>query len=160
MTAIYNVELPVLEEALGRAFDRLGLPWLRVGDRILIGEPGANVPGDAKGAGLAPPNREALAIDSFPALRHVTLRWRVGGDPVRSDVVAELAKELREAETPDNPVSGWMLTVSGCLFAAVIFISLALIAIIVLLRRNHRRNQPHKSTQNLHFKIPKRLRQN
>jgi hypothetical protein len=82
------------------------------------GEPGASA------TGVTPRgSRPALAIDPFPAMRNISLRWQPGSETVRSDVEAELAKELAKCSSEDNPVAGWFLTLSSCLFG-VLFLGL------------------------------------
>jgi hypothetical protein len=80
------------------------------------GELGASTTGSS-------PSQPALVIDPFPAMRNISLRWQPGNETLRSDVEAELAKELAKCSSEDNPVAGWFLTLSSCLFG-VLFLGL------------------------------------
>ena len=51
---------------------------------------------------------------------------------VRRDVEAELARQLAEVVTPDNPAAGWLLTAATCLFGALL---LGLVWFVLFLMR-------------------------
>src|SRR5207253_5437174 len=60
-----------------------------------------------------------VRIDSFPALRHLTLHWRGAYDHVRPAVEAELADAFTVIPADDNPASLWFLSLSLGLFLLV-----------------------------------------
>lgn len=158
VTVIYNIERPLLEEALSLTLDRLALEGAVVGNRVYIGA--RSGPGEAAaeprvetfqaaGNGLSGgshpvgnPGAPAqylelgrtavLELDPFPATHHMTLRWRFpeGDDPaLRRDIETELARVLAEAESGPNPTVGWFLTAASCLF----FLMLVGLALLILL---------------------------
>jgi len=145
---VYNVEPPVLDDALAHVCQRLKLESVRVGNRILIrpspetaqamsefeagaeaAQPSLSYDGNGD-AGTRPGFSAGLELDPFPTMRHVTLRWRSGDRTLRRDVEAELGRLLAEVETPDSPVAGWFLTVSSCIFGGIL---LALVMFILFL---------------------------
>jgi hypothetical protein len=74
-----------------------------------------------------------LALDPFPAMRHVTLQWPREAGPWRQEIEAELAHTLLEVRTPDNPAGLWLLAIGSTLFC-LIFFALALLVFLSLLR--------------------------
>jgi hypothetical protein len=161
-TLVYNVEPALLEGALGQVFGRLGLAGVRIGHRIIIQEmaadpnqpvieavqtspgvvprralPGAAALGSEALAADGKPesSQQALArldLDLFPSMRNVSMRWRSDSRGIRRDVEAELSRLLAEVETPENPIAGWLLTVSSCMFSAIF---LCLVGFLVLSMR-------------------------
>lgn len=71
-----------------------------------------------------------LEVDSFPLLRHVTLRWDAVDSPLRRVMETELSHRLAETPSADNFLSGWLLTL-GCLLMAI---ELAGAFVVVFLR--------------------------
>jgi hypothetical protein len=69
-----------------------------------------------------------VRIDSFPALRHLTLHWCGACDRVRPAVEAELADAFTVIPADDNPASLWFLSLSLGLF---LLVSLLLVLLIV-----------------------------
>ena len=101
-TSIYNLRAERLEPLLCHILGRLELGGLRADDgRILIG------------------TRAGVRIDSFPALRHLTLHWHGAYDRVRPAVEAELADAFTVIPADDNPASAWFLSLSLGLFLLV-----------------------------------------
>jgi hypothetical protein len=122
-TAIYNVEAQQLDEALNQVLDRLSLPATRTANRIYL---------HARKDQPAAPD-VVLQVDMAPSLRHATLTWG-GKDPVlRRQFEAELARQLAELQTPENPVAGWLLTISASLFSVSFVCLLLMVGYTVLL---------------------------
>ncbi len=75
LTSVYNVDTPTVVSALEQAFQRLGLTPIRSGDSYTsVGGP-------------------TVEVDSFPLMRHVTLRWDPADAPLRREVERELAAD-------------------------------------------------------------------
>lgn len=105
-TSVYNVEPDAFQECLAAALDQLKVEWMRSGDRVYIdGSPG----------------RVVLAVDTFPAMRHVSMWWPAEAGPLRREVEGRLATAFEGVQTRHNPVGGWLLTVAGCLFSIMLF---------------------------------------
>ncbi len=141
-TVVYNVAPEELERALERSLARLGLGVTRTGRRLLIGyvaqaEP---VEGLLSAVSAAPLNgpvnptrttsslgEAVVDVEPFAALWNATLHWRSDTGALRRAVEMQLARELRERPSYDNPVGTWLLGVSGFLFALVFMIVMALV---------------------------------
>jgi hypothetical protein len=148
-TVIYNVGAADFERALEQALARLGLGVTRSGQQLFLSIAGAAVPqtelvpnpqltavstaplGAAAEMASPPPRTSGgdaiLDVEPFAALWSVTLHWRSHSGMVRREVEDELAKELREVRTYDNPVGSWFLGVAGFLFALIFMILMVLI---------------------------------
>ena len=151
VTAVYNVEPPILRECLGRALDRLGLSWVRAGDRFHIQARQATaesarrsvVPATvAVGVGMIhdaaetmelPEGRngnqltldyktQIVELSSFAATRHVTMYWP-GDDSLRTLVEAELARVLAQVSTGLNPLVLWLRAIAAGLFLALLLLT-------------------------------------
>src|SRR5262249_43438775 len=98
MTTIYNIDPSVFDAAFARVLDRYLGSWSRSGNQILLSDRSA--PGSASappasppaspwhsGPSVAPSSRGQflVEVDSFPALRHVTLYWRDATIKVRRE---------------------------------------------------------------------------
>jgi hypothetical protein len=70
-----------------------------------------------------------LELDSFPLMRHVTLRWDPADCPLRQVVEAELARRLAQMPSEDNMLGGWLLVLAGLLLTFVMAGSFLLILI-------------------------------
>jgi hypothetical protein len=150
MSVIYNIQPGLLDEALAQVGARLKLEYQRVGNRVSFGPaaPSAEAseavqpaPRFSETAGTvaavgerstAVESTTVLELEPFAALCNITLHWRPGHDELRSDVEAELARELLTIGTDDNPAASWFLTVASCLFGALL---LGLIAFILMMWR-------------------------
>lgn len=111
---IYNVDPALLTSVLASVTAKLGLSQHDAGAAMVL-EP-APPTEDASSAITPPPGKAALAIDSFPALCHVTLHWGSYNRTLRQAVEEKLRKELAESDAPDNPAALWLLCISSCLF--------------------------------------------
>jgi hypothetical protein len=164
LTAVYNVSQDLLEEALGRACDRLGLNPVRSGNLFLFGpsfeatvgrwrtteaiqaphhRPVAVRPlaeeelAPAKGGTAAEHllgQTAVLEVDPFPAFRHATLRWDPADTPLRREVEAELARALAETPVPDHMLGLW-LTLLGLALLATVFAGGLILFVLSLLMR-------------------------
>jgi hypothetical protein len=138
-TSIYNVEPEAFAEVFSEVLKRLGLDWLRRGPHRLVirlRDPAFAVVQDplrvADAAEENGPPWAELVLDPFPAMRHVTLRWRGSDDPVRREVEAELIKALAEVRTRQNPLGIWFLSLALALFFAAFLTLFALVALRLL----------------------------
>ena len=114
LTSIYNVDARVVVPVLEQVFPRIGVSALRTGHSFLI----RSRPSEAA------PSGAALHVDLFPAMRHVTLRWRPSDAAVRREIEQELTRTLAELPPAEQePVQGGCLSLVG-----VAVFSLALIA--------------------------------
>jgi hypothetical protein len=145
-TVVYNVGAADFDRALEQALARLRLGVTRSGNRLFLSAsvPQAEpVPEPQLTAVSAAPLSAApelpaalprvsggdavLDVEPFGLLWNVTLHWRSQNGTVRREVEEELAKELAEVRTYDNPVGSWFLGVAGFLFALIFMILMVLI---------------------------------
>jgi hypothetical protein len=140
-TVVYNVAPEELERALERALARQGLTFTRAGGRLVIGaaqaEPAEDLLSAVSAAPLNGPVNPARAtssageavvdVEPFPVMWNATLHWRSDPGELRGPVETQLARELREVPSYDNPVGTWLLGVAGFLFALVFMIVMALV---------------------------------
>jgi hypothetical protein len=124
-TIIYNVEPAVFEIVLTRALARLGINWLRQGNRYHLG-----TLTDPAGEGPAPPVA-VLIVQTFGMLYNVTLNWRRDPVGLRLEVEIELERELAEVRTDYNPAGAWLLGVAACLFAIILAVLVLILTGIV-----------------------------
>ena len=75
-----------------------------------------------------------LELDSFPFLRHVTLRWDPADSRLRTVVEKELSRSLAETPAHDSVLGGWLLTF-GCLLLAFEFLGAFVIFVINITQR-------------------------
>ncbi len=157
-TVVYNIAAADLDRALAQTFARLGVDGTRSGNRFYLGFGGAlaarpePVPGPLVTAvtaaplpdgGLAPPLAPAKApageavldVEPFAPLWNVTLHWRNHSGPLRREVEAALANELKEVRTYDNPVGAWFLGTAGFLLALTFMVVMVLILNVFVPRR-------------------------
>lgn len=134
LTAIYNADAKQVGRALMDVCEHLGVHPVRSGDLFVFG----------MGAGLssARPRTDAISlskessaacelhtrdaeleqsaileVDSFPLLRHVTLRWDVVTSPLRRTLESELSRRLAELPSEDSLLGGWLLTLGFVLLS-------------------------------------------
>jgi len=132
-TSVYNVEAPVLEEALVRALDSLGLAWNRWGNGFSIRP--AVIDADVvlvTRSAATPPFQ--IDLNPFPLMWHATLLWSGAPAGLRRQIEIELEKQLSQTETRDSPVSSWLFALSAFLFFLMFGILLLLLAVTVLTR--------------------------
>jgi hypothetical protein len=104
-TVIYNVDAQALPEILIAALDACGLTWRQFRGGVEIGRAGIG---------------GFVSIQSFPALRHVSLKWSDEDPLVRQQVDAAIDTLLQTSESPANPAGGWFMTVAVALFAIMV----------------------------------------
>jgi hypothetical protein len=152
-TSIYNLEPGRCERLLAQVLERIALLSTRNEDgSILIGSrnggnlemPAARAAADVPDTRFGdkqvltateafPLERTAvLKIESFRALRHLTLHWSGAYEQVRQQVESEFAETLHHVPAAYNPASNWFLGLSMGLF--LISSSLSLLLIIRSLR--------------------------
>ncbi len=64
-----------------------------------------------------------LAVESWAAMRHVTLSWAPGRESLRREIEAELKDVLAHVWTPEHPVGMWFQTASALLFILMFFLT-------------------------------------
>ena len=160
LTAVYNVDPPVLDDILAQILDRIGLEWTRMGNRVFIGFRGTanrlsaprieriSSPPSEQITAVDPPRRmetlrtvqarpepsAVLDIEPFFATRHVTLNWKGAAPPLRAQIEAELARDLALVAAPENPAGVWFMVVASILFFAI-FLSVAVMLILEIIAR-------------------------
>jgi hypothetical protein len=159
ITAVYNADPATLSACLGQALDRLGFPWERAGSKIRIDsrpaivgirestvprpvlagvageaghrESGFAMPPTDSAPSTPPPDYPAvLEINSFPAMRHVTLLWRSEDEALRQTVETELQESLAQVRSGPSPVALWLRA-----FALGLFLLLFLLTAYVQILR-------------------------
>jgi len=76
-----------------------------------------------------------LEVETFPALRHVTLRWEPVDSMFRREIEAQLQRAL--AETPmasEGEVSAWLTAIGLCLLAGLFLGEVVVLALRLLWR--------------------------
>jgi hypothetical protein len=120
-TAVYNVDRAVLEVALARVLERLGVTWRRAGNHFFL-----------KPERFGPNSGESpsLEVESFAALHHATLRWHGVDEPIRQEIERELDRVLAGMPASSNTVAGWFTSLGG----SILFVALAGATFLVLLK--------------------------
>jgi hypothetical protein len=124
---IYNIEPPVLDEALAHALDRLGLSWSRSDAHVCIGV--ASRPSESGPSGDSRRAPAWVQVESSLLLRHVTLSFLEMETPLRHEVESELTRVLSQVHMRANPVGAWFLVLASSLFGLTFF--LAMLTIIL-----------------------------
>ncbi len=86
----------------------------------------------AQGASTSAYAWAELALEPFPAMRHVTLHWLGQDEAVRLEVETELAQALAQVRTRQNPVAAWFLCLALGMFFSAFLVLLALLAMRIL----------------------------
>jgi hypothetical protein len=154
VTAIYNVDPAVAEDALAEVCQGLGVQPVRSGNLFLFGIVVGRTPPTRFGiregiqaphylpvegvalSGSAPPaeapgrdllgQAAILEVDSFGLMNHVTLRWDPPDPPLRHEVETALARRLTETPAPDSELGGWLLVLGFCLLCLTTLAGLGL----------------------------------
>ncbi|HWG42008.1 MAG TPA: hypothetical protein VN688_04420 [Gemmataceae bacterium] len=167
LTAIYNVEVVQIEQALMQICQGLGLNPVHSGGLFLFGltlgqsaerrdgkgeriQAPHYLPAALRAAGresleplspgsLAPDSTvleqsAILELESFPLMRHVTLRWDPADSPLRQIVETELTHRLAETPTRESALGGWLLTCGFLLLVLGFTIAFALVVINMFVR--------------------------
>jgi len=153
MTSIYNVEPAQVEASLDDVCKHYGLSPIRSGNVYVFG-PGLEAPPPAPSPeGIQAPHAVAgmaqrvarmdrpgnladefagqtavLELETFRALRHVTLRWDPSDSPLRTVIEQELERRLGDAGAPYHETSIWLsmagyLVLGTSLFAAALLVT-------------------------------------
>lgn len=64
-----------------------------------------------------------LAVESWPALRHVTVHWAEGTEFLRQEIEPALGRALAEVRTNPHPVGTWLTAASAFLFVLMFFLT-------------------------------------
>jgi hypothetical protein len=129
LTSIYNIEPALFATVLTDVLDRLGLERLQNGPRRLLLRFRQPAIGSVGSSTSAYPWAE-LAVEPFPAMRHVSLHWLSHDEAIRLEVEIELAKALAQVPTNQSPVAGWFLSLSLGLFFSALFVLLVILRIL------------------------------
>lgn len=113
-TVIYNVDVSALEQLVGRVLGEKGYR-VSLGNGLIVFEK----PRTENDSGRAS-ERGAVDIESFSSMRHATLHWHTHDYRLRLAVEHDVAIELPDAATTENPSVSWLLGVSGMIFGFVI----------------------------------------
>jgi hypothetical protein len=160
LTSIYNVEPGTVERALAQVCARLGLSPTRSGNLFLFGMAPTGPP-SLKGASGATPAGNHLSsagrvvaaalagspaaqgnllnemgileVDTFAAMRHVTLRWDPPDSALRQSVETELGRALADVAAPETDLGAWF-TLVGIVLIAGAFLGAIVLFIVRLLR--------------------------
>jgi hypothetical protein len=141
--AIYNVAPDAFNESLALALDRLGLAWSRSGQQVYISYVGEASPAKARlvpahspasaGAPAGAPMEMVpetaghvarLELEPSRAMRHVTLSFAEGSEPLRQEIESELSQALAQVQTTSNPAGVWFMVVAALLFVLMCFLVL------------------------------------
>jgi hypothetical protein len=106
LTAIYNSNADGIERAVTDICKEMGINLVRSGNRFLVGH---SADGSEDGA--------ILEVESFPLLRHVTLRWEPAASPLRRLVETELRRRLSETFAGDSLLGAWLLSLGFVLLS-------------------------------------------
>jgi hypothetical protein len=120
-TAIYNVEPGVVEAEVEAASAALGLRPARSGAVFVFGLEGG-------------PEKTVLHVETFAAMRHVTLRWDAAASPLRAAVEAELDRRLDRVGPAYHETGSW-LTLAGAGLLGLSALTLFALALRVLYLR-------------------------
>jgi hypothetical protein len=118
VSVVYNCEAPLLIETLFGAIHNLGLAANHIGNRVAIRYSASVLEEPTKSERF---QTAIVEIDAFRVMRHISLRWRAGDDWLWRDLNAEMSRALARTEVPPNPIAGWLLTGSSCLFGIILF---------------------------------------
>jgi hypothetical protein len=145
-TAIYNMTQSAFDDALGDVLNGLGLCWTRAGNRVFVSYPDGRDKKSSAAVGETEENtalavetaREVpsatIAVEPFPALRHITLKWTPNDDGLRQEIEGELGKLLPRIVSRNNPAATWFLGLAGVLFVATFSGIVGLLVLRILLR--------------------------
>lgn len=117
VSVLYNIDEPGLQEVLTRALERLGLKWHLEGGHLLLR------PGGEKPESVLPDSGgkwSECEVNQFPSMCHATLHWRRDPHRLREPVEEELALQLKNVRTFDNPAAVWLLGIACCLFGLLL----------------------------------------
>lgn len=155
LTSIYNADAAVMEQALSRVCDRLGLSPLRSGNLYVFGTGGVALARPPRAEGIQPPHyapaladgpREevstlligelvgqaaVLEVDAFAMLRHVTLRWEPARSVLRQEIEGELTRLFASTPVAEHPLGDWLV------FAGVVLIGFNLLGTFALVLTNY-----------------------
>jgi hypothetical protein len=120
-TAIYNVEPGVVEDEVEAACARLGIEAVRSGGVFVFGL-------------AAGRESTVLEVETFPAMKHVTLRWDSVGAPARRAVEAELDRGLDRVGPAYHDTGAWLTMAGAGLLGLSALIVLALALRMLYLR--------------------------
>ena len=123
-TVIYNVDLEVFGQVLSEALKQAGASAVQMGNRILLSGP-ADVGSNGE-----------LAVQTFPALSNVTLRWRRVPPKLRTAIERHLQRGLDgDTHALDNPASNWLLAMTGVLLGMIFLTGMVWILLTYFPRR-------------------------
>jgi hypothetical protein len=156
-TSIYNVEPALLEDAIAESCEQLGLEPIRSGNVFVFGlvlDPPARRPVGiqaphalprAPAAAPVPVEEPApaeelagqnavLEVESFPAMKHVTLRWDPADTAVRAAVEADLDRRLGRLGSPYHETGAWLTLAGSGLLGLSMLITFVLLLRMIYLR--------------------------
>jgi hypothetical protein len=132
LTAIFNTDLDQVERALTDICEQLGINPVRSGGMFLFGlSPGLLAENRGPKGESARSEKEMsivtaesgleqpaiLEVDSFPLMRHVTLRWDPVDSPLRRTLETKLSQYLSESYSAESLLGGWLLSIGFVLLS-------------------------------------------
>ncbi len=127
LTAVYNVDTDVFENALGQALSALNLTPIRSGGLLVFSQASRLEPSAKGDATVADPaSRALLEVDPFRAMRHVTLRWEPAASPIRREVEGELERALSRVHCTNHAVGDWFVLLALAMLAFNLFATFGL----------------------------------
>jgi hypothetical protein len=114
---LFGLSLSPMAQRRGAAGERLQAPHY-LPTAVRVSPPAASArAGEPATDTIVLEQSAILEVDSFPLMRHVTLRWDPVDSPLRQVMETELHRRLVEMPSEDNFLSGWLLTLGSLLMA-------------------------------------------
>jgi hypothetical protein len=134
VTSIYNIDAAGLNDAIQQTLHRVGLEGVRDEKRIFLARsPDAVARGNevlpvsAASHVVAVPFQDCFVdVNPWPALRHVTLHWSTGAEPLRPAFERELKRTLANVTSRPNPAGNWLMTAGACVFTVMFLLTVLL----------------------------------
>ncbi|HTU90821.1 MAG TPA: hypothetical protein VMF69_12150 [Gemmataceae bacterium] len=114
LTAIYNANADLIERTVIETCKQMGINPVCSGGLFVFGPSSRGVAG---GSDHEREQTAILEVDSFPLMRHVTLRWEPAASPLRRIVETELSRRLSETAADDSLLGGWLLSLGFLLLS-------------------------------------------
>jgi hypothetical protein len=162
LTSIYNVEPALAEQVLEEICEQFGLAHIRSGNVFVFGlgldrpgpagptaegiqaphalpylaqkTPGARKDRPAESAEVLVGQSAVLEVESFRALRHVTLRWDPPDSPLRPVLEAELERRLGVLGAPEHDTGALLAVIGYALLGLALLVGIFLLLRSILMR--------------------------
>jgi hypothetical protein len=162
LTSIYNVEPALVESTLEEICEQYGLAPIRSGNVFVFGPGLEQLPDAPSPEGIQAPHSlptlvqktapsrrldipaslseefvgqsAVLEVETFQALRHVTLRWDPADSPLRGVLERELERRLGLAGAPYHETGLWLTLAGYGLLCLALFTAVLLVLRTLLVR--------------------------